>query len=550
MILSIIRKIQRLRLVRSYLLRDDFCDTVAAGSVNGTPATPGPGTRVVEDADGDAISIGSGVLTFANPNGLLNDQNYHLGAVVRVAGRMLHIQVNMATANTALLGWDAEQIDYGSCGIFYFAAGGNVTSYANPCIAISTNVPGTDYKLVLVLRSAGEYYFIKGGIYTTWTLLLVGFTHANSPIYPSAMNTAVTSYTINYMRVPKSLWSPVPLISDGMSIDSRTDGLGHLEGVAGSIGSGGGGLAYASPTTWSVAGGVAINTPVPGPELLTNGNMETADPPSSWTAVNATLDGVADERTGGGGSQSLDVLRTSGTGSAKQQITGLPGFYRFTGWLKAISGSGCAGFSVAPYPLVNSDVAWTYKTGEVLNTATNPYIYLIAGPNAADEHRFDDIHVKALTLSELVRPVATSFTPDIIAQAKFTSLSSVYTCAGLAIRLNSPTAPTAGIIIFFDYGSIYAYEFAGTIWTQLFTAAKAWAANDRLQVVAQGANIKLIHITSAGVGTVIGSTAVATIITGGYHGIFSTDPSNQLDDFQVFPCGSGGEYNILNRWST
>ena len=38
-----------------YDLRDDFTDTLAAGSVNGTPATPGPGTRAVTDTDGDGI---------------------------------------------------------------------------------------------------------------------------------------------------------------------------------------------------------------------------------------------------------------------------------------------------------------------------------------------------------------------------------------------------------------------------------------------------------------------------------------------------------------
>jgi len=33
----------------AYLLRDNFDDVLAAGSVNGTPARPGPGTRTVTD---------------------------------------------------------------------------------------------------------------------------------------------------------------------------------------------------------------------------------------------------------------------------------------------------------------------------------------------------------------------------------------------------------------------------------------------------------------------------------------------------------------------
>ena len=39
----------------TWLLRDEFTDTRAAGAVNGTPATPGPGTRTVVDTDGDGI---------------------------------------------------------------------------------------------------------------------------------------------------------------------------------------------------------------------------------------------------------------------------------------------------------------------------------------------------------------------------------------------------------------------------------------------------------------------------------------------------------------
>jgi hypothetical protein len=542
-------KIQRLRMVRGYLLRDDFIDTVAAGSVNGTPAVPGPGTRVVEDLDGDAISVGSGALNWANPNGNATDQNVHYGAITRLAGRMLLTQVNMSTQAIFLVGWDQDQIDYATQGVYYFAAGGNFSAYSSPLAGIGTFSASVEYKLCALLRSAGNYYFIKGGAFTYWTLLFVAFTDTASPLYPSFCNNNITTIAIQYVRVPKSLWSPVPLISDGMSIASRTDGLGHSEGVAGGLGSGGGGLAYANLTTWAVAGGIVTNTPVPGAELLTNGNMETADPPSSWTANNATLDGVADERTGGGGAQSLDVLRTASTGSAYQQITGSPGFYKFAGWMKSISGGGCVGGATTPWALINSAAVWTYKTGEILLTSTNPYIYLIAGPNVNDEHRFDDMSVKALSLADCVRAVSSSLTPDIVAQVKFVALTSGYTCAGLAIRLNNAATPTAGIIAFFDYGTVYVYEFSGSTWTLLFSAVKGFTANDRLQIIAQGASIRLIHMTSAGVGTVIGSTAVATILTGGYHGIFTTDPGSQLDDFVVYPRGSGGEYNILDKWA-
>ena len=61
--------------------------------------------------------------------------------------------------------------------------------------------------------------------------------------------------------------------------------------------------------------------------LLTNGNMEAGDPPSSWTALNsATLDSAADERTGGSGAACLSVANgAAAAGYAQQAIAASPG---------------------------------------------------------------------------------------------------------------------------------------------------------------------------------------------------------------------------------
>ena len=49
----------------SYLLRDEFTSALAAGSVNGTAAEPGPGTRAVTDAN-SKLSITGGALSRKN----------------------------------------------------------------------------------------------------------------------------------------------------------------------------------------------------------------------------------------------------------------------------------------------------------------------------------------------------------------------------------------------------------------------------------------------------------------------------------------------------
>ena len=156
--------------------------------------------------------------------------------------------------------------------------------------------------------------------------------------------------------------------------------------------------------------------------------------------------------------------------------------------------------------------------------------------------------VKAFTTAELFRPLNASMTADVIAQTKAVAMTA-RTHSGLAIRLNDPTPPTSGILAFFDQGSVTVVGVSGATWTQLFTAAKAFAANDNLQLIADGVNVRLIHLTSAGVATLIGSTAAATITTGGYDDLFSTDPGNTLDNFMVYARGTGNEYAILDKWS-
>jgi hypothetical protein len=80
----------------------------------------------------------------------------------------------------------------------------------------------------------------------------------------------------------------------------------------------------------------AITPTLSGVELVTNGGMETGNPPTSWDISNAaTLAGVADERTGGAGIQSLEATRGTGNPVASQAITTAIGtWYLASGWLK------------------------------------------------------------------------------------------------------------------------------------------------------------------------------------------------------------------------
>ena len=456
----------------AYLLRDDFLDTLAAGSVNGTRATPGGiggvalNTRNVVDVSGDGLSLSGGLASFANPSAVSGDPGLWYGAITRARGRVMLCKVNYTSvAQLSFCGFDTDQTGGMGSNSFTQRSSG-FWSWQVGNVNMSPYVITTNYILAIVLRVTGAYLFVKGGVYTNFTLMPAFETNAAATLYP-CIETNSSVYTVDFVRIPVVCWLPTPLASDGMSSATLTDGLGHAEGITGGIGAGGGNVPWATAATWAVAGGVALNTPVLGGELAV-GNLVVG----TWYSITAT------------------------------QVN-----YFYVG---------CA---------IGDSFRATAATGlDAFNK------------------------VKAFTTAELVRPLNTSFTADVIAQVKAVAMTA-RTHSGLAIRLNDPTTPTSGILAYFDKGSITVVEFSGATYTQLFTAVKAFTASDSLQLIADDVNVRLIHLTSAGVATLIGSTAVATITTGGYHGLFSTDSGNTLDNLVIYSRGTDNSYSILDRWS-
>jgi len=84
-----------------WLLRDEFTDTRSAGNVNGTPATPGPGTRTVVDAN-SKLTVGAGVLNFATGGTGAGDPSLWWGVQAREAGRLLIVSTIPASTGARL----------------------------------------------------------------------------------------------------------------------------------------------------------------------------------------------------------------------------------------------------------------------------------------------------------------------------------------------------------------------------------------------------------------------------------------------------------------
>jgi hypothetical protein len=67
---------------------------------------------------------------------------------------------------------------------------------------VGTYALSTDYSVAVVLMSAGELYFIKGGAFTNWTLFGLDRTQAGTPYYATVRGAGTTSVAVSaFMRV-------------------------------------------------------------------------------------------------------------------------------------------------------------------------------------------------------------------------------------------------------------------------------------------------------------------------------------------------------------
>lgn len=151
-----------------------------------------------------------------------------------------------------------------------------------------------------------------------------------------------------------------------------------------------------------------------GPELVSNGNFETNDPETNWFAIpEGSNDStrVADERTGGLGTMSIDAMisdeedqiRLSSSISLSSGKT-----YRFSGWAKNIDGSW---LSIVIFD-VNGDTPvfidkiinteWKQFTRDFVLTEDCETVDIMVHGESGQHGRFDDISIKEIITEEVV----------------------------------------------------------------------------------------------------------------------------------------------------
>ena len=243
---------------------DNFTDTVAAGSVDGTAATPGAATREVVDSN-NKLSIGNNLLKIATGGSTWGNPGIWWDAFTRSLGKQVAFATEGFSAATLsgngfINGISAAQTGVGGEACFI------VTSAAPQARENSANIPlpiirqDTVYHWVISLRAAGAFYFIRGGAYPHPTLIRVGKTGATATVYPVISGQVNPAFNSSRMGVLTDLWIPTPLVSDGFgSTFGTTDGLGHTENAG--LGAGGGSKTWVQDVgSWANAAGVATGT--------------------------------------------------------------------------------------------------------------------------------------------------------------------------------------------------------------------------------------------------------------------------------------------------
>jgi len=216
-----------------YLIRDDFTTALAAGAVNGSPNVPGgtlTSTRVLIDS-GSKVSIAGGEIVWTSGVGNVDPAMRESGAITRASGRVFLAQVKV-TSIQVQVGWNNSTtvslanrrgvLDFANSELYViWNNGGSAT-------LIGAYVIGTTYQMATVLLATGNMIFVKGGIYTSWSLLWIDRTDTGATVYAAFYNIGSGSnVALDNFHVPDPLFLPSPLAYDTFT---RANGaLGNSE---------------------------------------------------------------------------------------------------------------------------------------------------------------------------------------------------------------------------------------------------------------------------------------------------------------------------------
>ncbi|KKU59050.1 MAG: hypothetical protein UX82_C0029G0001, partial [Microgenomates group bacterium GW2011_GWE1_47_12] len=528
----------------SYTLNDEFTTDRAAGAVNGTSAEPTGGTRTVADTL-SKLTIGNGTLNFAaTGGGGMNPGLWYTGQS-RVAGKIMSCEY-VGTASRFYCGWDT------SASASHMTTAHSIRANPSSDFVIypgATNVssaltPGTSYRLVLVLRETGAYYYIKGGTYTNWTLLWIGATDSTATLYPGVGTSDTTTVaSIDNMRIPTEIWLPTPLAYDTFTRADGTIGSSETTGPD----------SQTTPALAWTGGAISSNTnvitPTAGSTVLTNGDFTnwTGDNPDNWT-LSFTEDANNYITEAGPTGQARIVCDNNvGTGMNQNPVLTIGTWYQVSANVTDYV-SGALNFYLGSGNLWGSSLFSSVGVSTYSGIAKSSTIFQI-NRTSSEDITLDDLTVKPLTLSTLFSTVSTS-DEDVVISTDVTA--EIINPAGIVTNLDNASSPTAGIVVYVKRhptaasSTVYIDKFTTeTTWTNLTSGTVTYVEGAQLRVITWHSDANTLKVRVYYNGTIVGTEQTitdASIISNTKHGLFSTYLGNSFDNFSLFARGTGGEY--------
>ena len=528
--------------VELFLLNDEFNNNRAAGAVNGTSAEPTGGTRTVTDTNGKLSITAGGVLNFATGGSAAGNPGLWYPSLISSTGKILTGSITPSSGQF-FFGQDSNQTSY-AYDYFYFAGSSSLrVSQATAEIEIGGFTLGNNYQLAMIKRAAGNYFFIKGGAFTNWTLAWIA--SVGGTAYPSigAYNTSAVG-TADNIRIPTSTWLPTPLAYDTFT---RADGaIGSSETT--------GPDSQTTPSLAWTGGAISSNKNVITPSL----GSEMWDAPASafdsgtyaWTPYGTNtitndtnslkityVDNIA------GAYSSLNAA-----GDLNSNLT-IGMWYQYTGQAKVNAGSSVNPRSNLTYDNRGVAITSTDFTNFVLTDRSSS-----ATGNAVSNYNMgtgevltlDNLSLKPLTLSSLFSSVSTS-DKDVIASADVTLTAG--TQAGVVTNLDSAGTPANFLIAYHDGTYIKLDKNVGGTYTNLISATTNYVAGTTLRVITYHSDANTLKVRVYYNNALRGTEQTVTdagIISNTLHGLFSTYSGNTFDNFTLFARGSDGEYNDLD----
>jgi hypothetical protein len=206
------------------LFSDDFLTAESAPLT--TPRTTEPGGQLADIVDtGNFLSISGGILSASDATAS-GDPAYwsdapatwqrDMGLISKIRFKQTFARFYTGFHNAQISAATRAACEIISNRIQYY----DTSSYN---FAEDSLAADTWYEVAVVVRDSGDYIFLKGGVYTEWTLRFVGNVDAASPLlYANPWRTSITDLVdIDYVRVG---YLPSPLNQNDALLTDRLSG--------------------------------------------------------------------------------------------------------------------------------------------------------------------------------------------------------------------------------------------------------------------------------------------------------------------------------------